>query len=158
MKEVTIYTDGACKQNSTWVGGWGCVLIYQDRYFKKFSGRVEDTTNSRMEIQAVVEGLKRLKEPCKVLIISDNVYVVNTINEWLDKWIASGQYEIKANIDLWDEYIELRKIHEITAKHVRGHAGNHFNGICDRLAVNAIKGDIVDGEFREINSRLKQEE
>lgn len=145
MKEVTIYTDGACKQNSTRVGGWGCVLIYKENYFKKFSGRVENTTNSRMEIQAVIEGLKRLKEPCEVLIISDNLYVVNTINEWLDDWIEMGEYPYKANTDQWDEFIELRKIHKVTAKHVRGHHGVYYNEICDKLATNAIKGDIVNG-------------
>lgn len=145
MKEVTLYTDGACKQNSTWVGGWGCVLIYENRYIKTFSGRVENTTNSRMEIQAVLEGLKRLKEPCIVHLVSDNIYVVRTINEWLDAWIASGVYQQKSNLDLWDEFIELRKIHKVEAKHIRGHQGNYYNEICDKLATNAIKGEIVNG-------------
>lgn len=144
MKEVTIYTDGACKQNTSRVGGWAAVLIYEDRYFKKISGRVENTTNSKMEILAVIEGLKRLKEPCKVLIVSDNMYVVNTINIWLKDWLETGDYEFKANRDLWDEYIKLSKIHKITAKHVRGHCGVYYNEICDKLATNAIKGVIVD--------------
>ncbi|MEG1565410.1 MAG: RNase H family protein [Bacilli bacterium] len=145
MKEVTIYTDGACSQNHTWTGGWGAILIYENRHFKKISGREYNTTNSRMEIQAVLEALKRLKEPCKVEIVSDSLYVVRTINEWLTDWINTGMYSQKANIDLWDEFIKLKQIHEVTAKHIRGHHGNYYNEIADKLAVNAIKGvDVND--------------
>lgn len=155
MKDVTIYTDGACSQNNTWKGGWGCVLIYKGNYIKTISGAEENTTNSRMEIQAVLEGLKRLREPCNVTIVSDSMYVVNTINEWLDNWIEKDCLEVKANSDQWKEFIEFRNIHKIKAKHVKGHAGDYFNEICDRLATNAIKGDIVDDKPGKINRRLK---
>lgn len=144
MEKVTIYTDGACKQNSSWKGGWGVVILNELGGIKvKLNGSEENTTNSRMEIQAVIEGLKYLTEPSDVTIISDSKYVCETINTWLDGWINKGILDDKANVDQWKQFIELRKIHKVVAKHIRGHHGIYFNEICDKLATNAIKGIYV---------------
>ena len=96
-----------------------------------------------MEIQAVIEGLKYLTESSDVTIISDSKYVCETINTWLDGWINKGILDDKANVDQWKQFIELRKIHKVVAKHIRGHHGIYFNEICDKLATNAIKGIYV---------------
>lgn len=144
MKEITVFTDGACSQNKTWVGGWGVLLLNSDNTFKKYSGRIENTTNSRMEIQAVIEALKLLEnDEYQITLVSDNLYVVNTVNEWLEKWIRDNSLPYKANRDLWEEYMVLSRKHKIIAIHVRGHSGNHYNEIVDKLATNAIKGVIV---------------
>lgn len=144
MKDVVIYTDGACSQNSTWKGGWGVVILDENGGIKtKLNGSEENTTNSRMEIQAVIEGLKTLKEPSNVKIVSDSAYVCGTINTWLSNWIHKGILDNKANSDQWLEYLELSKGHNIVAEHIRGHRGNYFNEICDKLATNAIKGIYV---------------
>lgn len=145
MEEVTVYTDGACSQNGTWKGGWGYVIL--DRgggIASKGNGSEDNTTNSRMEIKAVLEVLKAIKEPSEVTVVSDSAYVCNTINLWLDQWLEKGILETKSNADQWREYIELRKFHKsIKAVHIRGHQGNYFNEICDKLATGAIKGDYV---------------
>lgn len=150
MNKVTIYTDGACRQNSTWQGGWGVVILNENGGIKaKLNGSEENTTNSRMEIQAVIEGLKYLTEPSEVKIISDSAYVCNTINGWLDMWQRKGILREKANVDQWLQFIELRKIHRVTAKHIRGHHGIYYNEICDSLATGAIRGEYVKGEHNE---------
>jgi len=141
----TAYTDGACKQNSSWVGGWALVIVSENNEIvRKISGRVENTTNSRMEIEAVLEVIKFLKDQNQINIVSDSSYVVNTINGWLEKWVSEGSYFNKANRDLWDKYLELSKGKKIVATHVRGHSGVYFNEIADNLAVNAIRGNCVN--------------
>lgn len=143
-KEIKIYCDGACAQNSSWEGGWGVVILGENGGIaKKFSGYSKKTTNSRMEIQAMLEGLKYLKKPSKVTIYSDSQYVCKTINEWLDGWLKKGTFKEKANTDQWEEFIELRKIHDVEAQHVRGHRGNYYNEIVDSLAYKASKGEVV---------------
>lgn len=144
MKDVVIYTDGACSQNSTWKGGWGVVILDENGGIKtKLNGSEENTTNSRMEIQAVIEGLKTLKEPSTVKIVSDSAYVCGTINTWLKDWVYKGILDSKANSDQWREYLEISKEHKVVAEHIRGHHGIYFNEICDKLATNAIKGIYV---------------
>ena len=138
MKKITIYTDGACSGNPG-KGGWGAVIINADNTLTTLSGACKLTTNSRMEIQAVVEALKHIKTPMDITIISDSQYVCSTINEWLDKWQKSGKLFSKANVDLWMEYLELSEQHKIHAEHVYGHSGVLFNEMCDKLARNAIK-------------------
>lgn len=96
------------------------------------------TTNNQMELQGVIEGLKRLKEPCKVHIISDSKYVVQAINEWLVGWVKNGfktaaKKPVK-NVELWQEYLTVSKPHTITAQWVKGHAGHEENERCDILA------------------------
>lgn len=138
-----IYTDGACSQNSSWKGGWGfLVLDENNEIILKKNGAEEMTTNSRMEILAVVEALKSVDDK-EITIVSDSIYVCNTLNEWLDSWISKGILETKAHADLWREIAELRKGRTIIAQHVRGHNGDYFNEIADRLATGAVKGRLV---------------
>ena len=108
------------------------------------SGRERDTTNNRMELMAVIEGLKALKRPCKVDIYSDSAYVVNAFEQnWIGKWVKNGwknsaKAEV-ANSDLWKELINLTAMHNVTFHKVKGHADNEFNNRCDELAVREWK-------------------
>ena len=140
-KEVIIYTDGACSGNPG-PGGWGTILMYKDSK-KEISGYKEETTNNVMEITAVIEGLKLLKEPCKVQIYSDSAYVVNAFREhWIENWIKKNWQNSKKepvkNKELWLELYALVKQHEVEFIKVKGHADNEFNNRCDELARNAI--------------------
>ena len=140
-KEVIIYTDGACSGNPG-PGGWGTILMYKDSK-KEISGYKEDTTNNVMEITAVIEGLKLLKEPCKVQIYSDSAYVVNAFNQhWIENWIKKNWQNSKKepvkNKELWLELYALVKQHEVQFIKVKGHSDNEFNNRCDELARNAI--------------------
>lgn len=140
-KEVIIYTDGACSGNPG-PGGWGTILMYKDTK-KEISGYKKDTTNNVMEITAVIEGLKLLKEPCKVQIYSDSAYVVNAFNQhWLENWIKKNWQNSKKepvkNKELWLELYALVKQHEVEFIKVKGHSDNEFNNRCDELARNAI--------------------
>jgi ribonuclease HI len=107
---------------------------------KELSGGERDTTNNRMELMAVIEGLAALKRPCKVDIYSDSAYVVNAFSQnWIEKWIKNGwknsaKAEV-ANSDLWKRLLELTSIHTVTFHKVKGHADNEFNNRCDELAV-----------------------
>ena len=140
-KTVTLYTDGACSGNPGF-GGYGGILIYGD-VKKEYSGSEEQTTNNRMEISAVIEGLKRLKYPCNVDVYSDSAYTVNAfINGWIYVWKQSGwkKADGKAvqNVDLWEELYALTKTHDVTFHKVAGHADNELNNRCDALARKAI--------------------
>ena len=140
-KEVIIYTDGACSGNPG-PGGWGTILMYKDTK-KEISGYKKDTTNNVMEITSVIEGLKLLKEPCKVQIYSDSAYVVNAFNQhWLENWIKKNWQNSKKepvkNKELWLELYALVKQHEVQFIKVKGHSDNEFNNRCDELARNAI--------------------
>lgn len=142
MKKVTLYTDGACSGNPG-VGGWGAVLIYNG-VEKRISGAEELTTNNRMEVTAVIEGLKCLKEPCLVDVYSDSAYTVNAFNNgWLDAWAKNGfkksDNKPVLNADLWQKLIELTATHRVKFFKVKGHADNEYNNICDKLATDAIK-------------------
>lgn len=137
MKEVTIYTDGACSGNPG-KGGWGAVLIYGNIQ-RELSGFEEVTTNNKMELTACIEALKMLKEPCNVNLFSDSAYVVNAFNDdWISGWIKNNwrnsQKKEVANIELWKELIELTKFHFVVFNKVKGHAGDKYNEICDALA------------------------
>ncbi len=140
-KEVIIYTDGACSGNPG-PGGWGTILMYKDTK-KEINGGNPDTTNNIMEITAVIEGLKLLKEPCKVQIYSDSAYVVNAFNQhWIENWIKKNWQNSKKepvkNKELWLELYALVKQHEVKFIKVKGHSDNEFNNRCDELARNAI--------------------
>ena len=141
MKEVILYTDGACSGNPG-PGGWGAILVYKGKE-KVMSGGMKETTNNRMEILAVIEGLKCLKEPCKVEIYSDSAYVVNTfLQGWLENWIkndwkTSSNKQVQ-NVDLWKELIALLNKHEVHWNKVKGHADNELNNRCDVLARGEI--------------------
>ncbi len=142
MKEVTIYADGACSGNPG-PGGWGAILIYND-VKKEISGVSKETTNNIMEITAVLEALKLLKEKCIVKVYSDSAYVVNAFNQkWLENWEknnwkTSGKSLVK-NKELWEELYGLVKKHEVEFIKVKGHSDNEFNNRCDFLATSAIK-------------------
>ncbi|MDO4564617.1 MAG: ribonuclease HI [Clostridia bacterium] len=141
MKEVIIYTDGACSQNPG-PGGWGCVLIYGE-HEKELYGFEPDTTNNRMELRAAIEALRALKEPCKVLLYTDSAYLCNAINErWLVRWRANGwkttnKNEV-SNIDLWKELNAEMDKHSVEVLKVKGHADNQYNILCDKLAKRGV--------------------
>ena len=140
-KTVTLYTDGACSGNPG-LGGYGGILIYSD-VKREYSGAEVETTNNRMEVMAVIVGLKRLKYPCRVEVYSDSAYTVNAFTEkWIYGWMKNGwkKADGKAvlNVDLWRELYELTKIHEVRFHKVAGHADNPLNNRCDELARAAI--------------------
>lgn len=142
MKEVTIYTDGACSGNPG-PGGWGAVLIYEENK-KEISGASKSTTNNIMEITAVIEALKLLKYKCKVNVYSDSAYVVNAFNQgWIENWIKkdwkNASKDPVKNKELWMELIELVNKHEVTFNKVKGHSDNELNNRCDYLATHAIE-------------------
>ncbi len=130
-KTITLYSDGSSLGNPG-PGGYGGILEYQG-HRKNFSGGEAHTTNNRMELRGVIEGLKLLKEPCNVTIISDSSYVVNTINKWLAGWVVKKFAKVK-NVDLWQMYIEVSAAHNIDAQWVRGHNGHIENELCDLMA------------------------
>ncbi len=133
MKKITLFSDGSALGNPG-PGGYGVILRFGDKE-KEISGAEEHTTNNRMELLGAIEGLKALKEPCEVDLISDSSYVTKGINEWLSGWIKRDFKKVK-NVDLWKEYIEVSKIHKVNAIWVRGHNGHEENERCDILARN----------------------
>ncbi len=135
-KQITLYSDGSSLGNPG-PGGWGTILEFKGNT-KEFSGSEEHTTNNRMELTGVIEGLKRLKEPCDVEVVTDSSYVANAINSWLAGWVAKDFKKVK-NVDLWQEYLEVSKPHNIKATWVRGHNGHPQNEQCDYLATQAAK-------------------
>ena len=137
MKNIEIYTDGACSGNPG-PGGYGIVLKYNNIQ-KEYSGYAEQTTNNRMELTAVIEALKLLKEPCNVTLYSDSAYTLNAfLLGWIDSWILNNWKTASKkpvlNVDLWKELIELKNTHNITWVKVKGHADNELNNLCDKLA------------------------
>lgn len=137
-QEVKIYTDGACSGNPG-AGGYGIVLQCMGQE-KQLSGGASETTNNRMELTAVIEGLKALKRPCKVTLYTDSKYIVDAITKgWVYKWKSNGWMRDKKspalNSDLWKELLPLLETHEVEFVWVKGHAGHRENEICDSLAV-----------------------
>lgn len=142
MKEIIIYTDGACSGNPG-PGGWGAVLIYGE-HRREISGAEPDTTNNRMELTAAIRALEALTMPCRVDLYSDSAYLVNAFEQgWLINWIKRGW--IKAdkkpveNSDLWKRLNELCSVHMVSWHKVKGHASNKENNRCDELATTAVK-------------------
>ncbi len=131
MKKITLFSDGSALGNPG-PGGFGTILKYADKE-KIITGSEVHTTNNRMELLGVIEGLFALKEPCEVEVISDSSYVVKGINEWLSAWIQRDFKKVK-NPDLWRRYIEVSQLHKINAVWVRGHDGHVENERCDKLA------------------------
>jgi len=126
-----LFSDGSSLGNPG-AGGYCAILKYGDAQ-KIIKGGEPDTTNNRMELKAVIEGLKAIKEPCEVVITSDSNYVIKAINGWLDNWIKKDFKKVK-NIDLWKKYIEVSKPHKIKGIWVKGHAGHKENELCDKIA------------------------
>ena len=142
MKQVTIYTDGACSGNPG-PGGWGAVLLFNG-FRREISGFEPQTTNNRMELTAAIEALSALKEPCEVRLYSDSSYLVNAFSQrWLAGWqrrgwIKSDKKPVE-NTDLWKRLLELTGVHSVEWIKVKGHADNAENNRCDELATLAIK-------------------
>ncbi len=140
--QVDLYTDGACSGNPG-PGAWAALLI-SGRVEKELSGAEAATTNNRMEMQAVIQGLRALKWPCRVHIYSDSAYVVNAFNQaWIRSWERRGWKNAAgqdvANADLWQELLEQERRHELYWHKVKGHADDARNNRCDRLAVETLK-------------------
>lgn len=131
MKQVHLYSDGSSLGNPGY-GGY-CSILKYGKHEKIIKGAQENVTNNQMELRAVIEGLKQIKEPCEVFITSDSSYVVKAINEWLDNWIKKNFKGVK-NVELWKEYINVSKPHKIIAYWVRGHDGHKENELCDKIA------------------------
>lgn len=141
MKNVTLYTDGACKGNPG-PGGWGAILRF-NKTEKDLSGFEKATTNNRMELTAVIQGLRQLKEKCEVTIITDSQYVKNGMTEWVEGWIKKGwktaaKKPVK-NVDLWKQLVAETTKHQVSWQWVRGHSGHPENERCDQLANEAIE-------------------
>ncbi len=133
MKKIYLFSDGSALGNPG-PGGFGTILRYNG-HERIISGGEPHTTNNRMELRGVIEGLKALKEPCEVEITSDSSYVVKGINEWLAGWVRRNFAKVK-NPDLWKEYLEVSAPHKIHAVWVRGHDGHDENEQCDEIARN----------------------
>ena len=141
---VVMYTDGACRGNPG-PGGWGVVLRYRDQH-KTLKGYAAETTNNRMELTAVIEGLRALKRACEIELNTDSKYVMQGINEWISTWKRNGwktaaKKPVK-NADLWRQLDQERERHDIEWKWVRGHTGVEGNEMADQLANEAIDAEL----------------
>lgn len=139
MKQIEIYTDGACSGNPG-KGGWGAILVYKGKE-KEICGGEAETTNNRMELTAVIEALSQLKEPCEVLVTTDSKYVCDAVEKkWVYSWQKNGWKKADKkpalNVDLWMKLLPLLEEHDVTFKWVKGHNGHPYNERCDELAVH----------------------
>lgn len=140
MKEVNIYSDGACSGNPG-PGGYGTILEFGG-VTKELSEGYENTTNNRMELLGAIVGLEALKEPCKVTLYSDSKYLCDAINQrWVYGWKERGwkkkDKKPALNVDLWERLLPLLETHQVSFIWIKGHAGHPMNERCDTLAVNA---------------------
>lgn len=140
MPQVTLYTDGACSGNPG-PGGYGALLLWKGKE-KEISGGEAHTTNNRMEMRAIIEGLNALKRPCKVTIKSDSALIINAFTKgWIEGWQRRGWKKADKkpveNADLWKAMLEAARPHQIQWVKVKGHAGVELNERVDRLAVKA---------------------
>jgi ribonuclease HI len=139
MKQVDIFTDGACKGNPG-PGGWG-VLLRMGKHEKELSGAEAETTNNRMEMTAVIRGLNALTEPCQVTLHTDSRYVIDGMTKWIHGWQKKGWINASKkpvlNKELWLELIDAAAPHRIEWIWVKGHAGHEENERVDRLASDA---------------------
>ena len=142
MKQVTMYTDGACSGNPG-PGGWGAILEWNGRE-KELSGGERETTNNRMELSGVIFALSALKEPCAVDLYTDSKYVFDAVDKgWVYTWRKNGWRKADKkpalNVDLWERLLPLLETHRVTWHWVKGHAENEKNNRCDALAVAQSK-------------------
>lgn len=135
LRHVIMYTDGSCLDNgNNGTGGYCALLLTTDKTKKKIvKGSKLNTTNNRMEITAIIEGLKAIKKPSKVTIYCDSNITVRTINEWLEGWVRKNFRRV-ANVDLWKEYIEVATNHQIKAIWIKGHSGIPENEFVNNMA------------------------
>lgn len=141
MKDVTIYTDGACSGNPG-PGGWAAILMYGE-HRKEISGGEQSTTNNRMELTAAIEALKHLKGTCRVFLHTDSAYMVNCFKQrWYANWEKNGWINSKKNPvenrDLWQLLLEQTRRHQVEFIKVKGHSDNEWNNRCDELARGAV--------------------
>lgn len=151
MKNIFIYADGACRGNPG-PGGYGVLLKYNDRFgkvtAKEVKGAEENTTNNKMELTAAIMGLKTLKEPCDVTIVSDSNYLILGMTKWVNSWLKKGwktadKMPVK-NRELWEKLIVLSKRHKVEWKWIKGHNGHPENERADELANEAIEQLLKD--------------
>jgi len=140
LKQVKVFTDGACRGNPG-PGGWGAVLQFEGNEKSLYGGEA-DTTNNRMELMAAIQGLEALKEPCQVILTTDSQYVKQGINDWMPKWKRNGwktasKKPVK-NQDLWQLLDEQVNRHEVDWQWVKGHSGHRENEMADQLANQGI--------------------
>ena len=139
-RAVEIFTDGACSGNPG-PGGFGALLRYGDAE-KEISGCEKYTTNNRMEMRAVIEALRRLKRPSHVMLYTDSQYVMKGMTQWIEGWVRknwmNSQKKPVLNKDLWQELLQLSRLHRIEWKWVRGHHGHPENERCDQLARESL--------------------
>lgn len=135
LPSVTIFADGSSPLNreGSGPGGWATILRGGGRE-RELSGGAEETTNNRMELVAVLEGLRALRRPCLVTIVADSRYVLDGIERWVPEWIERGYRPPKKNADLWLLVLEAARRHTIAVGHVHGHTGHPENERCDELA------------------------
>lgn len=157
MKQVHLTTDGACIGNPG-PGGWACILRYESHQ-RKLSGGQAQTTNNRMELQAVIEGLKALRYPCQVIVTTDSQYLRNGITKWIYQWKLNGWLrqvpgssakEPVKNRDLWEQLDALREHHVVQWEWTKGHANDADNNHCDMLAkqeARQLKGSTPQEQF-----------
>jgi len=131
MKKIEIYTDGSSLGNPG-PGGWCAILRYKN-HEKTISGGENPTTNNKMELTAVIEALKLLKEPCEIDLYSDSTYVLKGIDSWLENW-KKREFKNVKNPELWKEFITLSSPHKIHVHWIKGHSGHRENEICDKIA------------------------
>jgi ribonuclease HI len=158
MKKITIHTDGGCHGNPG-PGGWAAVLSYGD-HRREVSGGTPATTNNRMEIQAALEALKALKEPCTVTIYTDSSYLRSGVTSWVSGWKRNGwktktKQPVK-NEDLWRELDAVAAKHKITWEWLKGHAGHSENERCHVLATAAIEAQKKKWSREQLRQHLEQ--
>lgn len=150
MKEVFIYTDGACSGNPG-KGGFGTILSYNG-IKKELSGGFKNTTNNRMELMGVIAGLEALKEPCHVTLVSDSKYVIDALSlGWVTKWKSNNwmrnRKEKALNVDLWERLLKALEPHKMEYIWIKGHNGHPENERCDFLAVSAYKSEHLEEDL-----------
>ncbi|MEM6473858.1 MAG: ribonuclease HI [Planctomycetota bacterium] len=146
MKRVALYTDGACSGNPG-PGGWAFILrcLKTGKELERSAGEPQ-TTNNQMELRAVIEGLRALKEPCEVTLYADSSYVLQGMQSWISGWKKRGWRRKEGavkNVELWKELDRLMTPHTLKYEHVKGHSGHLENERCDQLAVAAYQRYLV---------------
>jgi ribonuclease HI len=140
MKQVIMYTDGACRGNPG-PGGWGALITFEGSSKEMFGGKL-DSTNNQMELSAAIKGLAALKEPCNVDLYTDSKYVMDGITQWIhnwkkNSWRTAAKKDVK-NKELWQKLDELINFHQVQWHWVKGHSGDEGNEIADQLANKGI--------------------
>ncbi len=160
LPHVIIYTDGACTGNPG-PGGYG-VILKSGQHRKEISAGYRQTTNNRMELMAVIAGLKAVKRRCRITLYTDSQYIAESINKkWVYQWKEKGwrrsKRQLAQNHDLWEEILQLLNDHQVEVKWVRGHVGEPENERADKLAVQASRGPnlLIDEYYENLIAQQK---